>query len=468
MRLDEHGRWVSDDGAYLWDEAAQTWQPSSAMPAASSDGDTARAQTADTADAVSPGGEARTGGLSRAATAGPAAHPGPGGGSEPDGQPGGGGGAAAPARSAAFGPPAVVRHEIRPGTSRPGGSVAADPPAGVDPPAVRGLIGDAGPAGGAGPAVGANPAGRLGTGGGGDPAAGAGAATGELASYGGTGQFGRWASAGTAPGADARDQSAPLRGTAPTMATGVTLAGTGGAGTGGAGTGGAGTGGAGTAGPAGAVPGGQDDVDSTGEIRRVSATAGGSAPPARAAGVADWEDDFDDGSDRYDEPSRGRWPSLGRGLGDGPESGWAPSGPRGSASAVDGPARVGGTAGRVGGLLRQARERPPLLIAAIVVLVCVGLGVAGFLALGGGGSDGGSAVGAAAAGKGHYAKAVREAYLGSCLDVSNGNEGYCTCTLDKLEATYTEEEYKRFSASVQSESSRRIVREMYAACRDKR
>ncbi|MCM3926123.1 hypothetical protein ND748_31200, partial [Frankia sp. AiPs1] len=136
--------------------------------------------------------------------------------------------------------------------------------------------------------------------------------------------------------------------------------------------------------------------------------------------------------------------------------------------AVGRAAAAGGLAGRVGGFLRQARERPPLLIAAIVVLVCVGLGVAGFLAFGGGGSDGGSAVGAAAAGKGHYTKTVREAYLSSCLDVSNGNEGYCTCTLDKLEATYTEEEYKRFNASVQSESSRRIVREMYAACRDKR
>jgi hypothetical protein len=27
MRLDEYGRWVSDDGAYIWDETAQVWQP---------------------------------------------------------------------------------------------------------------------------------------------------------------------------------------------------------------------------------------------------------------------------------------------------------------------------------------------------------------------------------------------------------------------------------------------------------
>src|SRR5215468_9780296 len=32
MRLDEHGRWVSDDGAYIWDEPAQVWQPVASLP----------------------------------------------------------------------------------------------------------------------------------------------------------------------------------------------------------------------------------------------------------------------------------------------------------------------------------------------------------------------------------------------------------------------------------------------------
>ncbi|WP_165818706.1 serine/threonine-protein kinase [Frankia canadensis] len=71
-------------------------------------------------------------------------------------------------------------------------------------------------------------------------------------------------------------------------------------------------------------------------------------------------------------------------------------------------------------------------------------------------------------GRGHYDASVRDAYLSSCLDVSNNNDGYCTCTLDKLEATYTQEQYQQLSANVQSDSSQRIVREIYAACRDKR
>jgi len=73
-----------------------------------------------------------------------------------------------------------------------------------------------------------------------------------------------------------------------------------------------------------------------------------------------------------------------------------------------------------------------------------------------------------APGRGHYDPSVRDAYLSSCLDVSNNNDGYCTCTLDKLEATYTQDQYQQFSANVQSDSSQRIVREIYAACRDKR
>jgi hypothetical protein len=210
-------------------------------------------------------------------------------------------------------------------------------------------------------------------------------------------------------------------------------------------------------------PGGElwDDGDgeSTGEIRRATGPMGAGAPPARVAGVAHWDDDLDD------EMDGDAAPGLDDEDDDGPvEPGWAPSGgrvpERGSRPAAGG--------GGFGGLLRGVRDRPPVLIGAIVVLVCVGLGIAGFLALGGGGSDGGSPSGASAAGRGVYDKSVRDAYLSSCLDVSNGNEGYCTCTLDKLEATYTQEEYQRFSANVQSASSQRIVREIYAACRDKR
>ncbi len=48
MRIDEHGRWVSDDGAYVWDEAAQAWQPSAPRPTGSA-GSTAAPATADPA-----------------------------------------------------------------------------------------------------------------------------------------------------------------------------------------------------------------------------------------------------------------------------------------------------------------------------------------------------------------------------------------------------------------------------------
>ncbi|MCM3923229.1 hypothetical protein ND748_16365, partial [Frankia sp. AiPs1] len=121
MRLDEHGRWVSDDGAYLWDEAAQTWQPSSAVPPTSSSGGPARAQPAGTVGTVGTGprdgGDARTAGLPDPAAAGPSAYPasGFGSGSGDMADDGRGAAAAGDVGGAGRGSPAVVRHEVRPG-----------------------------------------------------------------------------------------------------------------------------------------------------------------------------------------------------------------------------------------------------------------------------------------------------------------------------------------------------------------
>ncbi|MCM3885182.1 hypothetical protein, partial [Frankia sp. R82] len=203
-------------------------------------------------------------------------------------------------------------------------------------------------------------------------------------------------------------------------------------------------------------------IDQTGEIRRPGSTAMHTgATPLRSAGVAHWDDELDD---EFDPAPHGQDDTGGR-------SGWAPSrgrlDPR-APQVTRGGAAATGLPARVSAAVREARRRPVVLIVATVVLVFLGLGAVGYLALSGGDSAGGPSTGATAAGHGQYDKDVRNAYLGSCLDVSNGNESYCTCTLDKLEATYTQEEYRRFSASVQSESSQRIVREIYAACRDKR
>ncbi|ABD10022.1 hypothetical protein ThrDRAFT_02143 [Frankia casuarinae] len=405
MRLDEHGRWVSDDGAYVWDEAAQTWQPSSAAPPA---GSSASARFGN-----HPGGPAFG--------AGPAGEPGSGRvGSEVGAQGGSFGGrpgaaGSSPGAGPGAGPGAV---EAAPAPPSWGGAL-------TDPPRTMGGV----------VATPSEPDAR------------------GLAPYGPTGQRGRWGE----PAADVIAPHGPSeRGdlTGPARRAGAAdpvdpVAA--------------------SAGPAAAQT-TWGDGDSTGEIRRVGGLAATYAPSAGGAadGTSRWDDDPDDEPGPY------------AGSFDEHDSGWAPSGPisrRGATARRESTARRGATARRdeAGGLparvtafVQHVRDRPPLLIGAAVVLVCLGLGVIGFLALGGGGSDSGTAAGPAAAEKGRYSPEVRQAYLSSCLDVSNGNEGYCTCTLEKLEAGYTQEEYQRFSDNVQSESSQRIVREIYAACRDKR
>ncbi|WP_462185730.1 MULTISPECIES: hypothetical protein [unclassified Frankia] len=389
MRLDEHGRWVSDDGAYVWDEAAQTWQPSSAAPPA---GPSALARFGN-----HPGGPAFG--------AGPVGEPGSGrAGSDVGAQGGSFGGRPGAAGSSPDSGPSAV--EAAPAPPSWGGALT-DSPRPLSGPVATPSAPD----------------------------------TQGLAPYGPTGQRGRWGEpaadviaprgpsewgdlTGPARRAGAADPVDPVAAPAAPAAAQTTWG----------------------------------DGGSTGEIRRVGGMAATYAPSTGGAadGTPRWDGDPDGGPEPY------------AGSFDEHDSGWAPSGPTSRRGATARRAEAGGLPARVTALVQHVRDRPPLLIGAAVVLVCLGLGVIGFLALGGGGSGSGTAAGPAAVGKGRYSPEVRRAYLSSCLDVSNGNEGYCTCTLEKLEADYTQEEYQRFSDNVQSESSERIVREIYAACRDKR
>ncbi|ABW16107.1 serine/threonine protein kinase [Parafrankia sp. EAN1pec] len=66
----------------------------------------------------------------------------------------------------------------------------------------------------------------------------------------------------------------------------------------------------------------------------------------------------------------------------------------------------------------------------------------------------------------HYDETIRSNYLDACLGVSDGNQPYCTCTLEKLEANYTQEEYLQYNANVDSPESQQVTRTIYNACRD--
>ncbi|MCK9902852.1 hypothetical protein CC117_19220 [Parafrankia colletiae] len=64
-----------------------------------------------------------------------------------------------------------------------------------------------------------------------------------------------------------------------------------------------------------------------------------------------------------------------------------------------------------------------------------------------------------------YDEAVRFSYLDTCLRSSGGNQAYCTCTLQALESRYTQADYLRVNAAPDSPEARRIIKEIYAACR---
>ncbi|MBE3203004.1 hypothetical protein [Parafrankia sp. CH37] len=131
-----------------------------------------------------------------------------------------------------------------------------------------------------------------------------------------------------------------------------------------------------------------------------------------------------------------------------------------AAGGVDPAPGLAGLTGRIAAMLR----RPTAIAIATAVVLVVALGVAGFVVLGGGDDKSTTATGSAVP-EGRYDATVRQTYIDACLGVSNGNERYCTCTLQKLEDKYSQEQYLAFSRDVESEDSQRIVREVYTACR---
>jgi hypothetical protein len=115
---------------------------------------------------------------------------------------------------------------------------------------------------------------------------------------------------------------------------------------------------------------------------------------------------------------------------------------------------------------RVGSGRRRILIAAVLAVLLVGVGLAVVL-LRGSDRDGAPAE-TTAAGGGRYSATVRTNYMKDCLAESNGNQSYCNCTLQKLEAGYSQEEYLRFNADVRSDRSQQIIREIFTACRNLR
>ncbi|ONH59464.1 hypothetical protein CcI49_15880 [Frankia sp. CcI49] len=183
------------------------------------------------------------------------------------------------------------------------------------------------------------------------------------------------------------------------------------------------------------TPGGRDPGDGREGRDRAAARRRGSRP--RPVGVldpnGDWEAGAEDGEPGFDGAVVG---------------------------GVDPAPGLAGLTGRITAMLR----RPTAIAIATAVVLVVALGVAGFVVLGGGDDKSTTATGSAVP-EGRYDTTVRQTYIDACLGVSNGNERYCTCTLEKLEDKYSQEQYLAFSRDVESEDSQRIVREVYTACR---
>ncbi|AEH11182.1 MULTISPECIES: hypothetical protein [Protofrankia] len=119
-----------------------------------------------------------------------------------------------------------------------------------------------------------------------------------------------------------------------------------------------------------------------------------------------------------------------------------------------------------------ALPRRVLIAAAVVVLLLVGVG--GYLALGGDDGDAvtnapvntveGASPDTVAARPAQYSEALRADYLRECMQVSHGLQAYCTCTLEKLEANYPQDQYEQFNKSVNSPETTRIVQEISDQC----
>jgi hypothetical protein len=122
-----------------------------------------------------------------------------------------------------------------------------------------------------------------------------------------------------------------------------------------------------------------------------------------------------------------------------------------------------GSRGRFGGLGSLPRPILAGLSLAVLALLVVGA----FLVLGGGEEDhGGTAAPASTSTRGgRYDEKVRRVFLDECVRVSEGAAAYCTCTLEKLEAGYSQGEYLEFSDNVGDAKSQQIIRKISESCR---
>ncbi|WP_250292523.1 hypothetical protein [Frankia sp. CiP1_Cm_nod1] len=415
MRIDEHGRWVSDDGSYVWDEVAQTWQPSAAYTT----------ESTTTGSAAGSGGAGVTGGAGAGA-----------------------GGYTAAATTGEFAPGylaldtsgwSVLDGTLSPDAARSGPAPGPDggsrsPQAAVDTPRPSGPEGwppqdgissrdadilantggmDITAVATGGPAWESYPlrAGDPGTG----PATAADAPT----AFGavGTSTFSTVVapSAGeiTSAGASARGLSEPF-GVVDVIALGPSQGG----------------------GPPGAD---------------TAATILGSPPRAST------------GAHRQHRKRRagGRLAALRPGAG--------------GDSTTPGTNRA--TSGASRSLTRRlssvaALPRQVLIAAAVVVLLLIGLG--GYLALGGSDGDAvadtpvntveGAPPGTVPARPARYSESLRADYLRECVQISHGLQAYCACTLERLEANYPQDQYEQFNKNVNSPETTRIVQEISDQC----
>jgi hypothetical protein len=110
---------------------------------------------------------------------------------------------------------------------------------------------------------------------------------------------------------------------------------------------------------------------------------------------------------------------------------------------------------------------PKPALAGLVLVVVLLLGFAVFAVFGGlFGGDGEEGITAPPPRPaGRYDDQVRQVFLDECNRVSKGATAYCTCTLEKLEAAYSQGEYLEFSDNVGDAKSQRIIREISESCR---
>jgi hypothetical protein len=96
----------------------------------------------------------------------------------------------------------------------------------------------------------------------------------------------------------------------------------------------------------------------------------------------------------------------------------------------------------------------------VILVVLVVLGI--FLATSGGSK--GHSTAASSTSPGKYNASLRAAYLDQCVRVSEGKSAYCACTLDTLEASYSEAQFVTFNENATSAESRQIVQNISHKC----